>query len=263
MVEGLRRARSPSSRVTLGIAVLLLVCCLPTTQAQEQDSSSRYLFPKDSGDQQQLADLTFSDNDADQPVEPIGAPARYEREDPIASPRNEPADDEDYNSLYGSGYGSGDEEEGGESGEVEVTYPDDYPIVYRMKINFTSIEFSKDLEDRNTKLFKETSERIAREIEALYLPVPGQQLVIVAQYRPNNVGSSMVTSDLTADGQHNEVLLRNAVWDSVRRGRIGGYTVSSDGFQFTLLRGKAALASLNLRPGPPCACSHLNTALCS
>ncbi|XP_014662216.1 PREDICTED: basement membrane-specific heparan sulfate proteoglycan core protein-like [Priapulus caudatus] len=105
-----------------------------------------------------------------------------------------------------------------------------------MKINFTSIEFSKDLEDRNTKLFKETSERIAREIEALYLPVPGQQLVIVAQYRPNNVGSSMVTSDLTADGQHNEVLLRNAVWDSVRRGRIGGYTVSSDGFQFTLLR---------------------------
>lgn len=55
----------------------------------------------------------------------------------------------------------------------------------------------------------------------------------------------MVTSDLSADGQHNEKLLRNAVWNNVRQGRIGQYSVSSEGFQFSLLRGKTTAGAWN------------------
>ncbi|XP_041377591.1 basement membrane-specific heparan sulfate proteoglycan core protein-like isoform X3 [Gigantopelta aegis] len=140
-------------------------------------------------------------------------------------------DDEDFlNDEQGSGA-----EEGSATTEPPIIPPTkivpvpNYPVYYRVTLNFTSLSFSPELGNRYSHRFQSLSRQLADVIEALFQHVPGQQLVTILHFKP---GSLIVSFDIGSQGFVDEETLRKVFEEALKTGLIGNYPVSPVGYSF-------------------------------
>ncbi|KAH9488649.1 hypothetical protein Btru_064884 [Bulinus truncatus] len=105
----------------------------------------------------------------------------------------------------------------------------DYPRYYRVIVNFTSIEYTPALEDRNSQEFKELSRVLQRDLENLLKYVLGQHSVTILQIK-ESYRSVLVKFDLGSFGEASEDEIKSTFLEALEDGVISKHTVSKSGY---------------------------------
>uniref|UniRef100_A0A0R3RRW9 SEA domain-containing protein n=1 Tax=Elaeophora elaphi TaxID=1147741 RepID=A0A0R3RRW9_9BILA len=108
-------------------------------------------------------------------------------------------------------------------------------VVHRFIINFTDLPYSNELHHPHTKQFIRTSRQITDALQAILATLPGKHNISVIGYRYQQVIGTLVTIEVTS--RKAQPKLRKIIEKTIQTGKIGGYAVGFDGFQYYTLKG--------------------------
>uniref|UniRef100_A0A0M3HMZ5 SEA domain-containing protein n=1 Tax=Ascaris lumbricoides TaxID=6252 RepID=A0A0M3HMZ5_ASCLU len=109
-------------------------------------------------------------------------------------------------------------------------------VIYRVTINFTKLPYSSQLRHPGSQEFLHTNEQIARSMERLLKSIPGEHKASVLTYRYHQVIGTLVTLDVYSNVPNSAI--RTTIERATRRGHIGRFAVSGEGFEFHVIKGE-------------------------
>uniref|UniRef100_A0A914WHN6 Ig-like domain-containing protein n=1 Tax=Plectus sambesii TaxID=2011161 RepID=A0A914WHN6_9BILA len=110
--------------------------------------------------------------------------------------------------------------------------------LYRVTLNFTDLPYSSHLRDIHSKEFARTSQHVAAAVRSLFESIPGDQDVIVVDYRYHQVIGTLVTFDVYTKTASS--VIRKAIDAAIDDGYIGQLAVAYEGYEFHIVHGSPA-----------------------